>query len=360
MNGLKRISIKGFKSIKQMDMELKGLNVLIGANGAGKSNFISFFDLIANILNENLQVYVAKSGGNDFLLYLGQKTTDELSAELAFGKNKYDFALTPTLSNTLVFSREICYYKSPVRKELNEKPLGKGHGETQLHKFDDNQGVISHVIKAILQWRVYHFDDTGNSAKVKQVCNVDDNSMLRSDASNLAAMLYLFRNKNRLYYQNIVDSIKMAFPLFDDFDLRTTPGNNLTIQLEWRQKGTSNYFNAHSLSDGTLRFICLATLLLQPNLPSIILLDEPELGLHPYAITLLSDLLKAAAVKTQVIVSTQSVTLINRLEPEDIVVVENAQGATEFKRLIKKDMKHWLDEYSLGDLWEKNLIGGRP
>jgi predicted ATPase len=219
--------------------------------------------------------------------------------------------------------------------------------------------------------RSYHFHDTSSEAPVKQTQNIDDNFFLREDASNLAAYLYLYLLKQRAqpYYKNIVDTIRMVAPFFDDFILQPAPLNNSKIKLSWREKGSKEprislqaNFDAHALSDGTLRFISLASLLFQPQLPPTILLDEPELGLHPYAIRLLSDLLRYATTKSQVIVCTQSVTLVNQFAPEEIeiIVVERQEGHSTFERLVPQDIALWLEEYDLGELWEKNVVGGRP
>jgi predicted ATPase len=184
--------------------------------------------------------------------------------------------------------------------------------------------------------------------------------MLRADGSNLAAILYWMKSKYADHYQNIVDGVRLVAPFFDDFILEPSHENGEMIRLEWEERGSDNYFNAAALSDGTLRFMCLATLLLQPSLPSIVLLDEPELGLHPYAITILAELLRGASTKTQVIVSTQSVTLVNQFEPQDVIVVEREGGQSVFKHVEAEQMDKWLDDYGLGDLWEKNVLGGRP
>ena len=209
-------------------------------------------------------------------------------------------------------------------------------------------------------WVVYHFHDTSESARIKQTGDIADNQVLRPDASNLAAFLFLLKEKHPDHYAGIVDRIRMVAPFFDDFLLRPQPLNEEKIRLEWKERGSDAYFNAHALSDGTLRFICLATLLLQPSLPSIVLLDEPELGLHPYAIAVLADLLRDAATKTQVVASTQSVSLVNQFEPKDVIVVEREGPETTFRRLDQADMAQWLEEYTLGELWEKNVLGGRP
>jgi predicted ATPase len=183
---------------------------------------------------------------------------------------------------------------------------------------------------------------------------------LRSNASNLAAFLFLLQGQHPEHYREIVRTVRLVAPFFDDFALRPRPLNPNKIQLEWREKGSDSYFGANYLSDGTLRFMCLATLLLQPDLPATVLIDEPELGLHPYAITVLASLLRSAAQQTQVIVSTQSVPLVNQFRPEDVIVVDREDRQSVFRRLTQADLESWLDEYGLGDLWEKNLLGGRP
>ncbi len=362
MSSLDHIEIKGFKSIREMDLELRSLNVLIGANGAGKTNFISVFELLNQIVEGSLQIFVGKSGGADALLHFGQKTTEEMVIHLRFGRNGYEATLVPSISGSLIFAGEHCWFYGVGYPKPYDVFLGSGHKETQLPaEVRKPRGKIAtHVLDSLKSWKVYHFHDTSESAKVKQTGDIGDNAVLRPDASNLAAFLYLLQERYWEHYDRIVKTTRLAAPFFDDFDLRPSPLNPNKIQLEWREKGSDAYFNTYALSDGTLRFICLATLLLQPKLPSTILIDEPELGLHPYAITLLASLLQSAATKTQVIVSTQSVPLVNQFSPEDIIVVDREEGQSVFKRLEVQEMAGWLEEHGLGDLWEKNIIGGRP
>lgn len=363
MSALDRITIRGFKSIREADLDLRPLNVLIGANGAGKSNFIQLFSMFNAIIEERLQNFVARAGGADTLLHFGRKTTEEMRFELAFGANGYEVVLAPAMDDSLFFSSEICWFHGSKRYQRPfEVSLGRGHRETRLiMEAIQNPGkVANHVMRNIQGWRLYQFHDTSASARVKQTGDIGDNAFLRSDAGNLAAFLYRLRETQREYYDRIVKTIRLVAPFFDDFNLRPNPLNPDKMQLEWREKGSDSYFNAGMLSDGTLRFMCMATLLLQPKLPSTILIDEPELGLHPYAITTVSGLLKSAASQTQVIVATQSVPLVNQFSPEDIWVVDRVDGQSTFKRLDLSEINAWMDEYGLGDLWEKNVIGGRP
>ncbi|NTV46233.1 MAG: AAA family ATPase [Chlorobiales bacterium] len=358
---LEAISIKGYKSIRELEkFPLTSLNVLIGANGSGKTNFISAFKLLNQIVDENLQLFIGQQGGADTLLYFGRKVTEQLELSLIFGENGYQCLLIPGISDMFIFADELISYKAYGYTTS----IGRGHRETKLFEESrkkPNQTTISdYVITAMKSWRVYHFHDTSTAAKVKQSGNINDNEVLRADASNLAAFLYLLRETKEPYYRKIVSTIRLVAPFFDDFNLRPDQLNPEKIQLEWREVGSDAYFNSHVLSDGTLRFMCLATLLLQPKMPSTILIDEPELGLRPYAITMLASLLRSAANQTQVIVSTQSVPLVNQFQPEDIIVVDRDDHQSTFRRLAEKELEGWLDGYGMGDLWEKNVLGGRP
>lgn len=360
---LDQLTVKGYKSIRELvDLKLRNLNVLIGANGSGKTNLISIFRLLSHMVDGNLQVFVSQSGGADALLYYGQKITDEMAVDLAFGHNGYSCRLVPATGDALIFADESCWGLGEGYRRPFQVDLGAGHKETSLRaEAERREGRIArYVMDAMQSWRVYHFHDTGPTAKVKQTGDLNDNIQLRPDASNLAALLYLLRETAPDHYRRIVATIRLAAPFFDDFVLRPNPLNPEKTRLEWREKGSDSYFNAHSLSDGTLRFMCLATLLLQPSLPATVVIDEPELGLHPYAITLLAALLRGAATMTQVVVSTQSVPLVNQFGPDDIIVVDRTDGQSKFARLGEAGLSAWLDEYGVGDLWEKNLLGGRP
>jgi predicted ATPase len=362
------LTIQGFKSIQNLeDFKLRHLNVLIGANGAGKSNFVGFFRLLRELIEQRLQVALAREGGADSCLYLGPKVTKQLVAKLHFGLNGYEFSLLPTTDNRLVFEYETMLYEG---SRNNRRPLGSGQFEAKLkdRKEKDGkwQGVPYYVFDAISSWVVYHFHDTSTTAGVRREGPINDNEFLRPSAENLAAYLYRTQKTDRTTYSKIRDVVRLAAPFFDDFKLRPVPERPELIQLEWLQRGSDYFLRPSQLSDGTLRFICLATALLQSSAPPTMLFDEPELGLHPYALTLLGNLFQQAAKMTknvasrQVIVSTQSAPLLNEFTPEDIIVVERSQGQSTFRRLESVQLSEWLEEYSLSDLWQKNVLGGRP
>ena len=352
---LKEIVIEGYKSIGHCHLEIGSLNVLIGANGAGKSNFISFLRLIAILLDHQLQPLVGRAGGPDMLLHYGRKYTERLKAELYFGNNGYKFELEPTLDNRMMFYREALWWE-----KNGDNSICSGHFESQVDQL--HSGVTQYTIPIMRKWRVYHFHDTSDSAKVKQIHRIYDNDYLREDGANLAAFLFRLQQHHIKHYTRIVKTIQMVAPFFGDFYLRPTPGNSDFIQLEWMEQGQSIPFKANELSDGTLRFILLTTVMLQPKdyMPSAIIIDEPELGLHPYAINVLGELIKSVSYQFQVILSTQSVELVNQFDAEDLIVVDKHQGASTFIRLDEEKLSEWLEDFSLGELWKKNLLGGRP
>ncbi|MCU0882758.1 MAG: AAA family ATPase [Hyphomonadaceae bacterium] len=354
---LSSLQIDGYKSIKHIKLDMGRINVLIGANGAGKSNFIGFFRTIQNILDQNLQTTVGRAGGPDAILHFGRKVTQSLSAELYFGNNGYRFTLEPTSDNRFMFSKEALWWNLK-----GDWGSGAGHFETRFAKQGGYGQIWTHVVPTLRSWRVYHFHDTSSSALVKQIHSLNDNLYLRDDASNLASFLLRLREHHREQYDRIVKTVRLVAPFFGDFLLRPTVANSEKIQLEWTERGKDMPFTASELSDGTLRFICLATVLLQPEpfMPDSILIDEPELGLHPFAISVLAALMKSAAVNNQLIVSTQSVELVNEFDLEDLIVVDKRDGASTFTRPDPVVLGDWLNDYSLGDLWKKNILGGRP
>jgi predicted ATPase len=357
---LKYIRIKGFKSIKDCELTLGDINIFIGSNGAGKSNFISIFRLLQNVIEKNLQNFVAENGGANALLYNGRKATEKIEIEFFFGNNSYDFILAPNDNDRLYFKYEGVGYDGTF---YNRTMLGVGHPESVWDKVKRNEicGYVQPVLRR-QRWRVYHFHDTSKNARVKQSCKITNNAELLYDAGNLSAFLFRLKTEYPNSYMDIVEVVRLIAPYFQDFYFEPRPFNDDTI-LRWKQKGCDDVFNANQFSDGTLRFVCLATLFLQPTelQPASIILDEPELGLHPFAISLLAELMRKAAVNKQVIAATQSVELLNEFAPENIVVVDRDENSSVFNKFTEEDLKDWLnDDYSLGDLWKKNILGGRP
>ncbi|HLI47627.1 MAG TPA: AAA family ATPase [Chthonomonas sp.] len=376
MRLLEKIVVQGYKSIRNQELSLEPVNVLIGANGSGKSNFIGLFRMLNRLVSGDFQIYVRQAGGPDRLLYYGRKTTNAISLGLWFRdterqtRNGYMCELFPTEDQELVFAQEEILF-AEYEKPMSSRYSSGVHEESRLPEWAKEDRVGEYIYKDLQSFRVYHFHDTSDSAKVKQFCDISDNRFLRPDASNLAAFLYRLKRQYNSHYQDIVRAIRSVAPFFGDFVLEPDIFATNQIRLEWHERGSDTLFDAHALSDGTLRFICFATLFLQPDalLPAIIILDEPELGLHPAAITVLAQLIHSASKRVQVLLATQSVTLVNQFTPEQIIVVERQEHRTGslipgqesvFHRISSEQLTQWLQEYELGTLWEKNLLGGRP
>ncbi|MDE0471785.1 MAG: AAA family ATPase, partial [Ekhidna sp.] len=249
-----------------------------------------------------------------------------------------------------------------------EHLMYKGNDEVDIASFEtvsrikstDNFGA-KHVIKYLDSFRKYHFHDTGKNSPFSQMINViNDQYNLYEEGNNLSAFLYSIHENHKAFYSRIVQIIQSIAPYFLDFFFQ--PNKENFIRLQWRSKHSSMVYGVSDLSDGTLRFIALTVLFMQPNLPSSIIIDEPELGLHPFAISKLAGMIKSVAAKNvQVIVATQSADLVNHFSPEDVITVDLKDGESHFNRLDDKTLKEWLDVYSVGDLWQRNILtGGHP
>ncbi len=361
MNPIDKLTIKGFKSIRELEnFELKNLNVFIGGNGAGKTNLISFFRLLHSIMNDNLGNYVRNNGGASDLLFNGRKTTKVMYFETHFGIRGYRFKLRPTLKDTCELAEEARFYGRSQNPWLK---LGDSHDDTSLLVQEAKSGSSNSkfVYEAISSWQIYHFHDTSESAGMRQYEIVQDQKYLRGDAANIAPFLYKLENNHPNEYSEILDAVRMVMPFFDDFLLEITEfGEKQKLNLSWHQKGSDYPMQPYHFSDGSIRFICLATALLQPNPPSTIIIDEPELGLHPAAISILAELIQDTAKRTQVIIATQLPRLIDQFSIDDIVVVNRNDGSSTFERLNEKHFNKWLETYSPGELWIKNVISGGP
>jgi predicted ATPase len=363
MRLLRRLKITNFKSIREQELQLGMLNVFIGGNGSGKSNLINVFRFLKEIVGQNLAGYTGLKGGANSLLYYGRKRSPEMELEVEFGQgdktNTYKVRLAGTDIDSLLVAKETAYYHETSKcPHTFDIIVASGSPESRLRQ--ENHICARQILADLESYRVYHFHDTSDTASLKAFSEVEDNRFFRSQAENLAAFLYYLQQQQPRHFSLIQDTIRQIAPFFDRFQLAPSRLNLSKIRLEWFERGSDACFNASSLSDGTLRFICLSVLLLQPQLPPLILLDEPELGLHPAAITLLASMLSSASERTQVAVATQSVTLVNQLTPEEVWTVDREDSQSVFRRLDSADQTNWLEDYALGELWEKNLLGARP
>lgn len=362
-DALDYITIKGFKSIKSIErLPMRPINILIGANGSGKSNFIGAFKFLRDIRQGLLKHAVGIAGGADRLLHFGRKLTQYIQFEIGMHESNSTFAISleaDDLGGLFVHAEDFSTLWEDDPLSRAETLLAGREARISLPP----PSAESHpLLAAMPDWLPYHLQDTSSTSRMGRSSDLHNNHSLNHDASNLASFLYLLCQRHPGSYESIRSAVQLVAPFFDDFHLEPMALNPEMIRLEWRHRDSDQFFDVSSLSDGTLRFIALATLLLQPPqlMPSLIIIDEPEIGLHPAAIEILAALIQRASLDTQLVLATQSSRLIDHFEPEDILVAEREEGATKFQRLDSSHLKVWLESYSLGELWEKNEFGGRP
>lgn len=344
-----------------MELQLKPINVFIGSNGSGKSNLISFFKLTNAIFNHGLQNHVIKEKA-DNLLYFGRKTTENIYGKLIFAKDKennnaYWFRLAQTSEGGLFIEREASGYNVNSKDDAKNYYGTEAIDESNITK--SNSFRNNYLRDYLSNIQVYHFHDTSPTSWLRKECDIDDNLYLKPDGRNLPAFLYLLKLEFPKRFVRLVKTIQSVAPYIDSFILEPNRLNKKEIELRWIEKGDpESSFSAYQFSDGTLRFIALATVLLQPKPPSVIIIDEPELGLHPKAIKKLAGMVVAASEKTQIIISTQSVNLVDCFDPEQIITVDRNEEENQsiFKRLRSEDLGLWLDDFKMGELWERNII----
>lgn len=372
---LKELEVKGFKSINGDGQSIRfgDITVLLGANGAGKSNLVSFFSLINFMTSGGLQNWVAKNGFANSILFYGTKKTTRIESSLTFEsdthKDEYKFVLSLAAGDTMIINEETVTYENKQGKKRKPyiKTLDFGVKEstlsTRLDDTSENKPVIflSSVIKGC---RVFQFHDTSLTAHIRNQSYIEDNKYLKSDGGNLSAFLFNLQENFPKYYDRIVRHLNAVIPQFKNFVLKPSVSNSRYIGLDWTGHDEDYIFGSHQISDGSIRFMCLSALLLQPKelMPSVIIIDEPELGLHPSAIAKLSGMIKIASKYAQIILATQSPNLVDEFELDDIVIVErnSTDGSSIYEKLDSDKLIQWLDEYSLSELWEKNVIGGQP
>lgn len=358
------VTVRGFRSLAKIEnLQLPQLVVLIGANGSGKSNLIRFFQMLGWMLRgQNLQDFVLRQGGGDDQLFMGVRTTPRLDAEIHIethaGRNDYRFALSHVAGDTLMLVDEAYRFSARDRDGLNQwlsLPMpAKEAGIADQMDTDPTARVIVRLLRSCV---TYQFHDTSEKALIKQRWDLTENAFLRSDGANLAPILYRLREREPLRYRLIVKQIARVLPNFKDFELKPAYDK---LALRWIATGADKSFGAHLTSDGSLRLFCLLTLLNLPDemLPDILFLDEPELGLHPHAISLLAEMIQRVANSRQVFLATQSPLLVDCFELGNIIVADIVNNATRLRSLSAQEYQTWLaDDYLPSDLWLKQPVG---
>ncbi|KQN63582.1 AAA family ATPase [Erwinia sp. Leaf53] len=357
------VSINGFRSLKNIDrLSLPQLTVLIGANGVGKSGFIRFFEMLGWMFrSQKLQEFVLRNGGGDDQFFMGSRTTPEITAEIRIhterGYNDYAFKMAHLSAGDTCMLTEEAYRYSDTSKhtEANWTRLRAPAKESALPEQKNPTAKTIH--RLLKQCATYQFHDTSSNAAIHMRWDISDSFQLRADGGNLAAVLLDLQQTSRPLYKFIVRQIQRVFPAMDDFALEPSSGK---VLLRWKSKFSDKIFGSHLTSDGTLRLFCLITLLNMPEerLPDIMFFDEPELGLHPHAITLVCEMMRRIAQTRQLFIATQSPYMVDCFDLENIIVANAVDGATELRNLPAEKYQQWLDdEYLLSEIWLKSPVG---
>ena len=373
---IERLQIRGFRSLADVELRPRaGASVLIGANGSGKSNLVQFINMLSWMLkSRRLGEFVNTQGGADDQLHGGSETTPRLEAEIAIrtdtGLNEYRFTLSYAHPDRLIFTDEAFRYSRDDRAgDADWTHLENGYSEARIVEAGQSDGAskphspnakTARTVTYLLRnCAAYQFHNTGAKSNFKKKWDAGDNTYMRSDGGNLPALLYRLEHEDVRRYELICRHIRRVLPGFDRFEIEERYGK---VALRWRSRHSDKSYGAHLTSDGSLRFFALVTLLNLPveMLPSVVLLDEPELGLHPKAIALIGDMIRALAGRRQVIAATQSPLLVDAFELREVFVLELRDGRTELHTPDADQLRKWLDEFSVGELWQKNLLGGRP
>ncbi len=369
---IESIRIRGFRSLADVRVtELPAVAILIGANGSGKSNVMRFFEMLGWMLRSSrLADYVQMQGGADDQLFHGRRRTAQMEAELRLatqrGHNDYRFVLAYAHPDRLIFLEEAYRFSDRSWETLADwRHLGSGHAEAGIvsaarASASPQRKTASVVVNLLRNCVTYQFHDTSDESRFKQSWDITDNGFLRSHGGNLAAVLHRLEAEESDRFRLICRQVRRILPGFDRFVLDERYGK---VSLRWATTQSDKTFGAHLTSDGSLRFFALVTLLNLPPemLPDVILLDEPELGLHPMAVDLVAEMVTAVGRSRQVIVATQSPLFVDAFGLDQVIVVDLDEGATVLRQLDAAQYAHWIEQdYSPGRLWTRNLLGGGP
>lgn len=361
---IRSVTIEGFRSLRNIQsLELPQLTVLIGANGAGKSTLIRFFEMLSWMLKaKSLQEFVVRHGGGDDQFFMGARKTSKIHAELcletAAGYNDYRFDLAHLSAGDTVMVMNEAYRFSDRSRSTKAPWIELGQVGKESGLLDQRNKTAITITNLLRQCSTYQFHDTSINAAIHNRWDITDSFRLRSDGGNLAAVLQDLLVTDAKRYELIIKQIRRVLPTFKNFVLEEEAGK---VLLRWIGNQSEKVFGSHLTSDGSLRLFCLLTLLNLPpdRLPDVMFFDEPELGLHPHAITLVAEMFKRLSMKRQIFIATQSPYMVDCFELENIIVASANNGETVLRNLPRVKYQEWLDdEYELSGIWLKQAVGG--
>ena len=388
MNTFERIHIQGFRRLFDVDIKLNPLNVLIGANGSGKTSILDVFSLLANSASGKLNESLSEQNGIDAnlsnLAAANAGKSQFMSFELAmhvpsYKPIEYRLAISPQgasykIADELLsqyggrpepFKHIVAHHDNVVYYEwkLSKKGLVRPNWE-----YNPKESALSQVPKMfrepedfrkrLASSTHYHVLDVSRRAPIRLPQQMRDATLPGHDGEDLVSCLFTLRETDPDRFELIEATLRAGFPSFERLNFPPVAAG--TLAMTWKDRNSKYPFYMHQLSEGTLRFLWLVTLLHSPGLTEVTMIDEPEVSLHPELLSLLADLLRDASNRTQLIVATHADRLVRFLQPSEILTINtNDEGASEVICADELDLENWLKEYSMDEVWRMGRIGGR-
>ncbi len=387
MNTFERIHIQGFRRLADIDLQLKPLNVMIGANGCGKTSLLEVFSLLSASAAGALKSQIKDLGGLDANLTVqkshGGRKSEFIRIELERGVTdhaplKYSLSLRPGGTSYQIPDESLTQHNDPSQpgpmKYIESVYSRVRYFDTEHKKlkpptweFDETESALSQVGKmyqepekfraTLASSTHYHALDVGTRAPVRLPQPMREAKLPGKDGEDLVTCLYWMREADPDRFETIEDTLRVAFPAFER--LNFPPVASGLLALTWKEKGLKHPFYLHQLSEGTLRFLWLVTLLYSPGLTEATLLDEPEVSLHPELLAVLAGCLRDASHRTQLIVATHADRLVRFLTPDEVITFDVENGIANATRAGDLGLDAWLKEYTLDQVWEHGRMGGR-
>lgn len=389
MNIFERIRVQGFRRLRDVDLKLRPLNVLIGANGCGKTSLLDVFSLLSASAKGDLREMISDIAGIDSNLttlrgVAGEKARfarcelDKQVQTLGYAPLKYSITFKPSKTSYEIPDESLTQ-QTDMTKSVPMKHLEVMHGRVRYYDpnarqlmvpnwvYDPWESALSQVPnmyqepgtfrRTLGSSTHYHALDVSSRAPVRLPQQMREAKLPGPNGEDLAACLYWMREADPDRFETIEDTLRVAFPSFERLNFPPVAAGLLAIT--WKEQDVKYPFYMHQLSEGTLRFLWLVTLLYSPGLTEVTLLDEPEVSLHPELLSILADCLRDASQRTQLIVATHADRLVRFLKPEEVVILDMEDGATTATRADELDLDAWLSEYTLDQVWQAGRMGGR-
>jgi predicted ATPase len=375
------ISVKGFRRLQHTELEMRALIVMIGANGSGKTSFLDILSMLAASASGNLRNILQLKGGLNEILTRGRAQELEIAISMKVPDAeplRYSLALSPkglsyeVRDETLTQQRKLNKsepFKYIESHGLDIKYFQEGSGllrpnwehnplETSLSQVPKMYREPENLRKSLASCTYYGALDVSEKSPIRLPQAMRPAKLPGASGEDLVSCLYDLRETDQYRFEMVENIISAAFPDFERLNFPPVAAG--TISMTWTDRNFPQPIYVHELSEGTLRFLWLVTLLQSQSLTTVTLLDEPEVSLHPDLLRHLAYLMREASKHTQLIVATHSDRLIRFLNPHEVLICDLEEGEAKMTWADSLNLDKWLEDYSLDQIWSMNVMGGRP